>query len=677
MGRFAGRYSDRWSSEVRELASQPPPSQPRRVWADVRRGADRPPRRRGLLLRISMAGVLVLLVALVFGTRVDSASARASRLLFAPERPEAGELIHVRYTATSLLAEEPALRVRARYFERNVPTTFGAPHAEVGILEASGGDSFEGTIQLSDSTVYAVLAVESMDGMRVDAYRGAARVLIHGSDDRPVLAGLMAQSHDLVDTDSRQALEVARSAASIHPEEPQAHVVHLSYEIRQVPRSVSDSILQAWRGDGLPRLLSQFPDSASVGPDQVWGLAQLLELTGDTAAAEAWRSVAKKVHPNSQSSLAFRVFQIGRETRDPVERLQRYEELYSEIGASSRQLPFSAYVLAQRLGDGEETRRWGRRLLQQDARFGMLVAPDLADLDEYRGEAEELLEKQVEQWDGPREDARPLTDSRGQFAIARHQYQARFLTLLGRLRAESGAREEALETLERAAEVGWDTERYRTIGDLRLELGDAEGALEAFALVAADPETASVYGDSVAAAVPPELLPAGEWGRRVEAARNVMAARTWRAAQNRTPVLSELELLDESGEKLNWSMSGGGPALVAFWSRYCAPSVRQLDALDNLAGLLNEEEIRFLAVTDAEDAGAVNDYLAERGLSFRSALDVSRHATLALDNTAWPRYVVLDQDGRIRFSGHSLDPVRRQLWLLKEEAAGRRRQPVS
>jgi hypothetical protein len=50
---------------------------------------------------------------------------------------------------------------------------------------------------------------------------------------------------------------------------------------------------------------------------------------------------------------------------------------------------------------------------------------------------------------------------------------------------------------ERAAAVGWETERFRTLGEGRREAGDRDGAVEAFAAVAADPGTPAEDADSL------------------------------------------------------------------------------------------------------------------------------------------------------------------------------------
>lgn len=83
-------------------------------------------------------------------------------------------------------------------------------------------------------------------------------------------------------------------------------------------------------------------------------------------------------------------------------------------------------------------------------------------------------------------EARPLGMSREEHERTRRQATGNQLAVLGHALLAAGHQRAALDTLDLALTMGWNRDLFRTVADVRLELGDTTGAVVAFArLVAA------------------------------------------------------------------------------------------------------------------------------------------------------------------------------------------------
>ena len=189
--------------------------------------------------------------------------------------------------------------------------------------------------------------------------------------------------------------------------------------------------------------------------------------------------------------------------------------------------------------------------------------------------------------------------------------------------------------------------------------------MAAFAAVAADPTTRAAFADSVRRRVDGGFLPAA-WAEAVAAGRREMAAFIWDQAVDRD-VRGAIRLTDAEGRIRVFEKESGGLTFVAFWSRYCPPSLMQLDQLQQLSGgPPSRAGVRVLAITQDEQPAELRAFLEQNGYTFPALIDADHYAARAFDNRATPRYLVLDGSGRIRFDGHTLDDVVRKIFVLRE-----------
>src|SRR5690606_1308403 len=123
-------------------------------------------RRARRLRRVAMIAVLIAGGLTYALARTGELEALRSELRVMPAAPRMGEPIRVEYRATSRLADEPRLVLRARF--RTPRSTQEDRHAVLGMLERVGDGVFAATVRLPDSAVYAVLAVEDTLARFVD-----------------------------------------------------------------------------------------------------------------------------------------------------------------------------------------------------------------------------------------------------------------------------------------------------------------------------------------------------------------------------------------------------------------------------------------------------------------------------------------------------------------------------
>ncbi len=111
----------------------------------------------------------------------------------------------------------------------------------------------------------------------------------------------------------------------------------------------------------------------------------------------------------------------------------------------------------------------------------------------------------------------------------------------------------------------------------------------------------------------------------------------------------------------------GQITFIAFWSRFCGPSIEELPRLQETASQLSQLGVRTLAITDEAASPELAEFLDEQGLDLPIYHDVFKEAGLALKQYATPQYYVLDGRGRLRFENTSLDAVRRQVRALERD----------
>ncbi|HEX7091908.1 MAG TPA: redoxin domain-containing protein [Longimicrobiales bacterium] len=629
---------------------------------------------RAAAIAVVLAGALYVL------GRTGELEAERSELHLVPAAPRMGEPIRVEYRATSRLADEPRLVLRARF---RTPET--APQEEryavLGLLERTGDGTFAGTVRLPDSTVYAVLAVEDTLARFVDHHGERWEVLVHGADGRPLFDALYQRSSDVELRDTRLATETAEELTRLYPGRPDGWQRLLYEATSRAPRAAADSIRAEHRARYLPLVARSIEQADSPDVGLLASAVFYAEAANDTAAAARWKALLYERYPRHQATLQRRVFDLYEEYRSrPAELPGALERMYQEVGASG-QLAFSAFNLAVQWGDGDAAARWAPRLIEA-APWWMWwmkarVARSLARFAAHRRLAAQYLRSEIESYAAVLEQAaaavhagptpnvfqRPLTQTAAEYSEALQLRLGELLTLHGTTLLELGDTAAALDTLSRAFDAGWDPERLRTIGELHLARGDTAAAARAFARVVVDPTT-SAAADSLRA----RLGAAGSgpaWEALLSDARAVMKQYVWDGAVDRAPLLPRLRLKDVDGRARVVELRQGTPMLVAFWSRYCPASFAQLDELARVASRLEAEGVPVVTLS-TEGPATLRQFMEGKGYRFPVFIDAERDAAAAFDTPALPTYFVLDDAGRIRFAHHDVSRVIRQVAALRE-----------
>lgn len=611
-----------------------------------------------------LAGVATLFIALAAGAvvvGVPEAIAENSELWISPGAPRAGATLELRYRATARLAGEERLVVRARY-----RTTGPAPRPRVitlGELRRVDDATYEGRVVLPDSATYAVLAVEDAEARYVDDHGQRWEVLVHGEAGRPLLDALRQRYLDVRMRDTRLARETLHEMVALHPDHPAGPYFLFGEESHVLPEEAADSLRSAFLAD-LPRLEAAVRAGSPPTADEYWYLIMQARALDEPAARDrlAGELIARfPAHGAALQQLAYRA--AARHRGNRLAYLAALDSIWRIAPDAADQAVFDGFRAARALGDAAEILRWAERLetLRPDLAPGNGAA--LIRHQSTREHGMARLRQSIADLASPAE--RPLTLTRAEYDASRRREAGTYLATLGRALLDAGRSRAALDTLSRALETGWNTELFRTVADTRLQLGDTTGALRSFARLAADPNTSPAFTDSLGARLGDHHVTGIAWDAMVDSARNALRRELIESSLDRAPLRTELRLRDLAGKPTELRLGAGhGITVVAFWSRFCPPSLAELPRLDAVARRLGESGVRIIGVTDDADGSALAAFLREGGYALPTYLDPDRDANNALSNRTTPHYIVLDERGRIRFTSHSAADLARHVAVL-------------
>jgi peroxiredoxin len=608
-------------------------------------------------------------------------SAQGGELTFTPERARPGGRVEVAYEPSSDLAGEPELRLRARLRTPGDPSYNRTMTSRtVAELAPDGHGVYRGAFVLPDSVVYGAFAVEDTAAATTDTREGAFwELMAHGGDGRPLFRALVQRGHDYMGRDLHGTLETARTMVRIHPDRLRG------WDMLQA----AETWIFRGRGDGphegrrdtlralVARLDSTLAGRDDVPVDQVAYMARYADEYADEEVAdrweERWRAV-REHRPGHPLALHDRLGELLPELRDdPGELLDELDALWeaAEAPRARRILAVRGFRAARRLGEREPLIRWADRYRAhgRSGARGVVAYRTLLSTEATRAHAVEAAREEVERLLDPLDATRRLGETR---AGHRDRMTSRAATLraaIGEALLAEGRPRQGLEALERAAAVGWDTDRHRALAEARLEAGDREGATEALAAVAADPATPPGAADSLRrqAAVDPAT-----WERAVERARKEMIERT--LASSRDEEVGAPEALSPDGTRVRLDERLGEEAtVVVHWSRSCHFSRRAMPKIVERAEELAARGVPLLAVTgDAPEEA--KEYLREEDLRVEGGalevlFDVDGEVVNEIGSWGTPQYFVLDGAGRLRFVS-SLADLPRHVAALRAEAVG-------
>jgi len=523
---------------------------------------------------------------------------------------------------------------------------------EVAVLERGADGVARGSFTLPPEAVYAGFAVETPDALRTDTRQGRFwELLVHGEDERPLIEALEQRFNDQMGRDMGEVHETARAMVREYPNAPLTWTVLQAAEIwdgvadDQGARAARDLARlveldhHLWKKPVLP--------ASDVG--YMHWYAQ-----GSGEIAERWRDRLLSGHPSHFLALQERIRELRRDhASDPQSFLAALEHLW-EIAAdheARERVVNPGIQFARQAGDPDLLLRWADRLAETDLAAAVQAA---TTLDEGIRRLRSLIPEVAR---GAHSD-RALGQTAAEHEESVAARVAGLRASLGRALAASGRIDEALVELEAAASVGWSVARLRSLAEARLAAGDSEGALAAFAAVAADPGTSEATADSLRTAAG---MSDDAWAAEVERASRVMLERTLADARA-DDVGSPSGRLRHGGVAELRELLGPEATVVVFWSRYCGPSMEAMPGIESVARDLAASGVPLLAVTRDAPDGA-EEYLEATGLDLTVLFDVDGELGRALNNWGTPQYYVLDGAGRLRFVT-SLDALVRQTRAL-------------
>lgn len=109
----------------------------------------------------------------------------------------------------------------------------------------------------------------------------------------------------------------------------------------------------------------------------------------------------------------------------------------------------------------------------------------------------------------------------------------------------------------------------------------------------------------------------------------------------------QLTLLN--GQKVNLSSYRGKKAVVLdFWATWCGPCKQSMPVVSQVANAYRNRGVEFFAVNMAEDAGQIQSFVQQQGLSLPVALDPSGQLAAAFGVSGIPHLVIIGKDGTVK-----------------------------
>ena len=604
------------------------------------------------------AAILLAVVGIGLASKRDDVEAgtTSGTLHITPAAPQRGQSVTVHYRPAARLAGQPWLALRARLRSpASGSYDYGMSTETLARLRRGASGTYEATVALPDSVVYAALAVEDSAGAVIDENGGRLwEVLVAAPDGRPSYAALDQRANDLMGRNWEEGFANVQRMVVLYPEDMRAWNWLLAQQ-RWLGREKDDTVRRI-HAARIARYDTQLRREAHPSTDDM-GLLAWYAGPVDSVVAAYWK--ARVLREGSTNSFAvqwrlFAEFDTLRATRDTATVLSRLEKLWAEAPADRRE-QVAEYTLGIALAsatshpaDSSTALRWATRRIAADrdqVDAAQYVARRLVRVPVLRATGMMRLRSVLAALDSLSPVERGLTEvltaQRARHAIA----QRATLAALGRALVADGQTAAALDTLALAAAVGWDLETFGAVRAASIAAGDAATAQRMASFISADPRAEGAFVDSARRVLPAEMLRSG----RTEFARRMMDGASVRTLTGR------VELRDVRGRAYNLrKLAGGHVTVVAFWSPFCGPALADLPRLQLVADRLARDGIRVVSVVDEQvQSAAVAAALRENGVRLPTYFDATREVSRAFNQWGTPSYYVLDAAGHVRFSATS------------------------
>ncbi len=597
---------------------------------------------------------------------VSETVAKGGLLSLSPDRPVPGQRVEAVYRPSNALTGEPRLHLRARLRTPHHDSYNGGMGSRTGaVLERQRDGSYRGSFSLPAEVVYAAFAVEDVAATRTDSREGRFwELLLHDANGHPVFEALQQRFSDHMGRDELAVLETAREMVRLYPEHPAGWSSLRAAEGWVLGEQGAEERL-AIHGERLRAFDRALAEKRNLNADEVGYLYWYARVLQDEELTERWRERLLTEHPGHFFAVQERVLRLRREHREaPAALLRELEALWPRAeGRQARErIVGPAFTAARQVGDASTILVWADRYTSLDPSAHASVATSLSGTEATREEGFRRLRLQISRVESVPDEERPLGATAAEHRESATRQAATLRTLLGRTLLAAGRTQEGIAALEQAATVGWNTSRFRSLGEVRLSAGDTAGATHVFAAVAADPATAGETRDSLRLTL---NLDPDAWEEAVFRARAEMLQRTLQSARAESLPSAVAAMRNGSPVRLE-ELIGDVPTVVVFWSRYCDFSVQAMPQIAALAERLAKEGMQLLAITRDSPAEA-EPYLQEGGWDIQVLFDTKGQAARALNSWGTPQYFVLDGAGRLRFAFSSLDDLPRQIAALRAQ----------
>lgn len=623
------------------------------------------PKWRYRSLVAALAGIALLVTV---GLVVVDNEARGDRSLlqFDPLNPQPGDTVQVEYQATGWLAGEERLYLRARYRTAlDMPRARGAHEVDVTQLVSSGRGRYSGTLVLPDSAVYAVYAVEDSAARRVDSNSRRLWEWLEQHDGKPSRDALLQKQYDLIGENWELAYETARAATDLYPEDPFLWYSRQFFETALYGSLSRDSLRRVHEAR-FHQLNSRFVGKAGLTGYELSGMYWLGYGSGvaDSASVAYWRRRLIDEAPTHPVAVQERALDVIRQSKETSQALQRLESLWQEVGPTHTRLARIGLDWAFQARDEHWLLTWLKRREMLEPWSELSNTLRLLEIPGARDTALIRLRAELDQLTEQGNPERDLDETMSEWQRESATRRSMILTAIGRGLVASGRVLAGVDTLGLAAEQGWDPAVFQTIADARMELGDTLDALNLLSRVVVDPSSSPTVGDSLNL-LGSRIMGADQWLGAVRDSRQLMYDRSLAAATDKTVSLAVPLQRKDGSETTLFEETKDGVAVVAFWSRYCAPSLDQLADLQEVAQRLESRGVSVLAITEERPSQNLADFLSSSVPNLPVYHDFRGAALAAFNSWGAPEYYVIDADGRLRFDRVWLADVERYAAALE------------
>lgn len=560
-------------------------------------------------------------------------------------------MLSVRYVPPSTFASADSVTLRAATYVAKRP----GPSIDREYWLKRGGDgAFTADVTLPIGTVFAQYSVVSPDGKHTDDNDARGWELpVTDASATPLFEGLWLQRVLNGRANWERASAAGKAMVKYYPENPASLRNAISDEAQLVGPSRSDSVRALHR----PRVVALHEKyiAASMDPTTMWEWAMVLDEVNDTMRTRQWRERMIREHPRDAGTIQQRVFALGARKLSREQRMIAMEKIWDESGGQSVQLLADGFELAAKLQDSAAVARWGDRMMKFGGPYQTMVPAQYVTVPAFRARGEAMLRDLLRAMPPiQRADWRAALLDTELNGMRRGQWQ---LNALGKALLEDGAVGSARDTLRRAAALGWDARTLRALGDAELAAEDTVEAMHAYAWAVADSRTSAARADSLRA----RLGAAGRddaWPTAVAGGRDLIGALTLRTAVRR-PFDASATYVDANGTRRSFRETIGKTlSVVAFVSRYCAPSLSDVAALDSVTAALAKRGITVLTLVgdEAPNAEAVATF-AKHGFKGALAFDDRTEVSRRMRQSGTPHYFVAEEGKVVRYDARRAEDL--------------------